>query len=175
MKRVVLSVGSAQGTVFAVLLTLFVLHFSFSTAVAQPDAVPPPSKVITKEAKTRLDKETDEKDRTVLALELMDSHLRNSEKFLEAQDYINLYAELGSFHYLLDNTLDYLLRRNTGSSKARSNLKRYEIGLRGFTPRLELIRRELPARFEPYVFKLGKSLRDTRSKAIEPLFGDTVI
>ncbi len=157
-------------------LLFLIFNFTFSIAAsAQPDSVPPPSKVIAKEEKARLEAETDEKDRTILALAYMDAHLKSAEKFFEAQDYFNLYVELGAFHYLLDNTLDYLYRRNTGSNKMRSNLKRYEIGLRGFAPRLELIRRELPPKYEPYVFKLVKHLRETRSKAIEPLFGDTVV
>lgn len=160
---------------FSFVFSLFAFHFSLSTASAQPESVPPPPKSITKQSKERLDLVTDEKSRTVLALELMELHLKNSEKLLETQDYSNLYLELGSFHFLMDNTLDFLLRRNTGSSKSRNNLKRYEIGLRGFTPRLELIRRELPPRYEPYVFNLGKSLRETRTKAIEPQFSDTVI
>jgi hypothetical protein len=71
----------------------------------------------------------------------------------------------------MDNTLDFLLRRDNGSSKIRNALKKYEIGLRGLAPRLELIRRDLPARFEPYVFRLIKNVRESRTKAIEPLFG----
>ncbi|MBK7934642.1 MAG: hypothetical protein IPK01_14465 [Acidobacteria bacterium] len=157
----------------SVLLSIF--HFSFSTVSAQPETVPPPSKIIAKEEKAKLESVTDEKDRTILALAFMDAHLKQAEKLFQTQDYYNLYVELGAFHYLMDNTLDYLLRRNNGSSRMRNNLKRYEIGLRGFAPRLELIRREVPPKYEPYIFKLLKNLRDARTSAIEPQFGDTVI
>lgn len=163
-----------RSAIFAFVLAS-IFHFSFSTVPGQPDSVPPPSKVIDKAEKARLDEVTDEKDHTILAIAYMDAHLKQAEKFMEARDYYNLYVELGAFHYLMDNTLDFLLRRNTGSNKMRSNLKRYEIALRGFTPRLELIRREVEPKYEPYIFKLLKYLRETRSKAIEPLFGNTVV
>ena len=71
----------------------------------------------------------------------------------------------------MDNTLDFLIRRDNGSGRIRDAFKRYEIGLRAFAPRLELIRRDLPSRFEPYVFRLIKNVRETRAKAIEPQFG----
>lgn len=164
----------SRSGLYAIVL-FFIVHFSFSAASAQPDSVPPPSKVIDKAEKAKLDEVTDEKDHTILALAYMDAHLKQAEKFFEARDYYNLYVELGAFHFLMDNTLDFLLRRNTGSNKMRSNLKRYEIALRGFAPRLELIRREVDTKYEPYIFKLLKYLRETRSKAIEPLFGDSVI
>jgi hypothetical protein len=56
-----------------------------------------------------------------------------------------------------------------------ANLKRFEIGLRKFTPRLELIRREVPLTHEFYVRSLLKQLREARTKATEPLFGETVL
>ena len=163
-----------QTSMFA-LCCLLTFAFCLGQAAAQPDSVPPPSKVIDKAEKAKLDEVTDEKDHTILALAYMDAHLKQAEKFFGAQDYYNLYVELGAFHYLMDNTLDFLLRRNTGSNKMRSNLKRYEIALRAFAPRLELIRREVETKYEPYILKLLKSLRETRTKAIEPLFGDTVV
>jgi len=166
---------SAQGFALGAFVLFSIFHFSLSNVTAQPDSVPPPTKVISKAEKEKLDAVTDEKDRTILALSLMDTHLKQAEKYFAAEDLANLYVELGAFHYHMDNTLDFLLRRNTGSNKMRSNLKRYEIGLRGFAPRLELIRREVQPNYEPYIFRLLKLLRDTRSKAIEPLFGDTVV
>ena len=169
-----LLVDGQQARTFA-LFCLLTFAFCLTDAAAQPDSVPPPSKVIDKAERAKLDEVTDEKDHTILALAYMDAHLKQAEKFFEAQDYYNLYVELGAFHYLMDNTLDFLLRRNTGSNKMRSNLKRYEIALRGFAPRLELIRREVEPKYEPYILKLLKSLRETRTKAIEPLFGDTVV
>ena len=50
-----------------------------------------------------------------------------------------------------------------------------EIGLREFPPRLEAIRRDLPLEYEDYVRRLIRYLRQARTIATEPLFGDTVL
>ena len=42
-------------------------------------------------------------------------------------------------------------------------------------PRLELIRRDMPERYEYYVRRLLKTVRDTRAKAVEPFFSSTVL
>jgi hypothetical protein len=47
--------------------------------------------------------------------------------------------------------------------------------LRSYTPRLELIRRDLPIKYEYYVRVLIKVLREARARAIDPLFDDTVL
>jgi hypothetical protein len=70
----------------------------------------------------------------------------------------------------MDNTLDFLNKSDKDSGRVLDNFKRFEIGLRGFTPRLELIRRDLPIRYEFYVRNLIKNLRAARARAIEPLF-----
>ena len=82
-----------------------------------------------------------------------------------------LMAERG----LLDNTLMFLTKGDKTSGKVLDNLKRFEIGLRGFMPRLEVIHRELPFRYEEYVRKLIAYVRNARTKALDPLFSDTVI
>lgn len=158
------------------ILVFCLLPFSFyiSPVSAQPeslDSVPPPARILPKEVKDKLLAETDEKKRVEYALALMDGFLRASENGITNETWESAFRELGSFHFVMDNTLDFLLRRDTGSGKIRNAFKKYEIGLRAFAPRLELIRRDLPSRFEPYVFRLIKNVRETRTKAIEPLFG----
>ncbi|MEK7855704.1 MAG: hypothetical protein AAB288_06415, partial [Acidobacteriota bacterium] len=59
--------------------------------------------------------------------------------------------------------------------KVLNNFKRLEIGLRQFRPRLELIRRGIPSEYEPYLRSLIQYVRDARAKAVEPLFGDSVV
>lgn len=138
------------------------------------DTVPPPSRVITKEERSKLEAEKDTKDRTKLALELMDARIKLAEAALDREDFDSVHRELGGFQFLMDDALDYLNRRNNDSGSIRNNFKRYEITIRTFTPRIELIRRELPLRYEPYVFKLLRYLRDARTKAIEPQFGEAL-
>jgi hypothetical protein len=47
--------------------------------------------------------------------------------------------------------------------------------LREQTGRLEVMRRAMPSRYAFYVQKLIRFVRDARTKAIEPLFGETVM
>ena len=173
-QRSVLSLRSERHLRAAFLL--FALFCSFSlTAFAQddsPDTVPPPSRVISKEERFKLEAEKNIKDRTRLALELMEARLKLAESALGLEDFDSVHRELGGFQFLMDDALDYLNRRNNDSGAIRNNFKRYEITIRAFTPRLELIRREVPTRYEPYLFKLLKYLRDARTKAIEPQFAD---
>ena len=158
----------------------FFCLLTFAICIGKTDAqpgdgasVPPPAKVIRKDVKEKLELETDVKRRTVLALALMETFLKQAEDNLSKEAFTEVYRELGSFHYLMDNTLAFLLFKDDGSGKTQNNLKRYEIGLRTFGPRLELIRRELPTDYEPYVGQLLKYLRESRSKAIDPMFGGT--
>ena len=70
--------------------------------------------------------------------------------------------------------MTFLTRRN-GMRGSFKNLKRFEMSLRKFVPRLELIRRETPDRYGYHVKQLVRSVRKARTKAIAPLFGDTVL
>ena len=171
--------GRSMRNILAVLFfSLFTFHFSLLTAAAQDDQqdlAPPPLKVISKDERSRLDIETDIKSRTKLALQMMNDRLAAAEKLDVNEDFEGVFRELGVFNGLMDNGLDYLLKRDTGSGKVLDNFKRLEIGLRGFGPRLETIRRDIPPRYEDYLRKLIKYVRDARSKAIDPQFADTVL
>ena len=150
----------------------------FSSPPAQEipkDAEPPPLKVISKEEREKLSKETKIKNRTRLSLELMNFRLQRAEQFNTKNQHKEMFKELGKFHALIDNALWFLKRNNTGKGAVLHNFKRLEIGLRAFLPRLELIRRELPLNFEYYVRTLIVNVRDARSKAVDPIFGNTVL
>lgn len=149
-----------------------------TTASAQdgsPDLAPPPLKIISQDERGRLDGQTDLKKRTQLVLELMTGRLTMAEKLGLSNDFDGVFRELGGFHGLMDNGLDYLQKRDTGRGKVLDNFKRIEIALRAFRPRIESIRRELPSRYEDYMITLLKYVRDARTKATEPLFADTVV
>ena len=139
-----------------------------------PDAAPPPVRAMTSSEKTQLDGQQGLKDRTKLALALMSSRLSKAEELNAKSEYKAMYDELGGFHALMDDTLEFL-ESAPRREKTLDNLKRFEMTLRGFAPRLGLLRREIPAEYDYYVRVLIKYLRDARSKAIEPLFGDTVV
>lgn len=162
---------------FSFLLLCLLIVVPFASAqdddVFDPDAAPPPAKVISKKERSQLAAEADLKDRTKLALALMNDRLTKAEALNEQGNFAEMYTELGGFHALMDETVAFLVK-NSGS-RGLSSLKKLEITLRQFAPRLGLIRRELPSEYDPYVRSLIRYLRDARSKAVEPMFGSTVM
>jgi len=139
-----------------------------------PDAAPPPVRAMNHSERTQLDTQQGLKERTKLALALMSSRLSKAEELNAKSDFAAMYNELGGFHALMDDTLAFL-ESTPKREKTLDNLKRFEMTLRGFAPRLALIRREAPQEYDHYVRVLLRYLRDARSKAIEPLFGNSVV
>lgn len=152
------------------------LNFSVKAQEEEPQNVaPPPVKIVSKDEKSALDGVNDVKNHTKLAIDLMEERLKKAEELSTQQTYNAMFIELGGFHALMDDTIKFLNRNDTGGKKILDNFKRFEIALRAFTPRIELIRRELPVRFEFYVRSLLKNIRDTRAKAVEPFFSDKIL
>ncbi len=152
--------------------------FASAEAAAQNNeipAAPPPLKMISDAERSRLDREKGVKGRTKRSLELMEVRLDNAEAAIRTEDFDKAFSELGVFHALVDDALGFLYDSDTDKRKVQFNFKRFEIGIRSFTPRLELIRREMPLTHETYVLSLIKQLRDARTRATEPLFGETVL
>lgn len=163
-------------TLFYFLPFAFCLAFSFQIgAQDEPKEVPPPLKVLSKEEKSALEAQTEVKKRTVLALDLMEARLLKAETSKTKEEFREMFDELGGFHALMDNTLNFLGKNNAGSGKVLNNYKRIELSLRKYINRLELIRRDLPFEYEPYTRRLVKYVREARTKAVEPLFGETVL
>jgi hypothetical protein len=156
---------------------LLAVAFAGRTAAQDdsPDSAPPPLKVVSREESAKLATKTDLKDRTKLSLELMNLRLTAAEKFSAGHDFESMYSQLGYFHALMDEALDYLADRDNGGGKVLDNYKRLELALRAMGPRIEVIRRELPLRYDPYVRKLMGYLRSVRAKATDSLFGDSVV
>jgi hypothetical protein len=158
---------------------LFTFAFCFpSIASAQPEepeVAPPPIRSISKEEKQQLEAESNVKKYTQLALSLMETRLKNAETLTTETNYREALNTLGGFQILLENTLGFLSRNNVENDKVQENLKKLELTLRGQTSRLEVVRRAMPSRYAFYVQKLIRIVRDARTKAIEPLFGETVV
>ena len=165
------------------ILSLCTLHLALCTlcVFAQPpvdepkDAEPPPLKLLSKSEKAQLDVATDVKDRTTLAITLMEARLKLAEDLNAKEAYADMFVEFGGFHALMDNTLNFLNRNDDGSRRVLNNFKKFEISLRGFVARIENIRRELPLKYEFYVRGLVKNVRDARTRAVEPLFDTTAV
>lgn len=170
-----------QITIFSLrsIILLLISHCLFSAASAQPDKpkdlVPPPLAVVSKDEKSRLDAESDVKKRTQLAIDLMDARLLKATELSTKNQYKESLEELGGFQSLLRNAFNFLKRNDNGSRKILNNYKRFEISLRGFMPKLEIIRRDMPVKYGYHVRALMKYVRDARADAVEPLFDDTVL
>lgn len=174
-----LSVAGCRKFFFVIgLFLLLTSHCLPLTAFAQDDekdAFPPPLKIVSKEEKRQLDAESDVTKRTKLALSLIEARLKAAETFYGREQYREMFDELGSFNALIDKTLDFLSRSNSGSGKVLNNYKKLDLSLRTYLPRIEIIRREVPSQYEFYVRNLAKSVRQARAKAVEPFFGETVV
>ena len=160
---------------FLLFLFLSFAVVSFGQGVIDDDLAPPPLKILSQDEKNRLASEPEVKRRTKLALELMDARLKQAETLDAAENYDEMFVQLGAFHGLIDNTLEFLNKSDKDSNKVITNFKRLEIGLRAFNPRLQMIHHDLPIRYEQYVRNLIRYLRTARARAIEPLFDDTVL
>jgi hypothetical protein len=140
--------------------------------VIPPDAAPPPLKLLSKSEKEQLASARDVKERTKLSLELMDGRVKVAEQYVPQERLEMVFRELGGFHALVDDALAYLSTSESTKKKTLDNFKRFELGLRTFTHRLELIRREMPPQREYYLRLLLREMREARAKAVEPLFGE---
>ena len=162
-----------------VCFSLFTIHYSLLPAASAQDdprdQAPPPVTVISKEELTRLATKTDIEGRTKLSIELMNARLLAAEKRGAAEDFDGVFSEFGVFIALMDDAFLFLKKRNNGGGKVLDNFKRIEINLRAMTPRIEVVRRELPPRYDDFVRKLSAYVREARAKATETLLGDTVI
>jgi hypothetical protein len=157
---------------FALCFVLALSTLNFGQDDIPPDAAPPPLKQLSKSEKDRLATAHEVKERTKLSLELMDARVKVAEQYLPQEQYEMVFRELGGFHALVLDALEYLADSESDKKKVLDNFKRFEMGLRTYTLRLELIRREMPPQREYYVRLLLREMRDARAKAVEPLFGD---
>jgi hypothetical protein len=168
-----------RANVLSSLLALFMLCVSFGTCRAQEppasDDAPPPLKQLSKDEKQLLVSETEVKARTSLALDLMNKRLENAETLNSKRQFEEMFKQLGGFSALMDDALKFLTNQDKGKARVLNNFKKLDIGLRAFMPRLETIRRDLPSPFEPYVRLLIKTISETREKALDPMFGNTVV
>jgi hypothetical protein len=160
-------------------ILLLVSHSLFSTANAQDDKpvdlVPPPLAIVSKGEKSQLEAENDAKKYTQLSIELMDARLIKAAELSSKNQYKESLDELGGFQALLRNAFNFLKRNDNGSKKILNNYKRFEISLRGFMPKLEIIRRDMPIKYGYHVRALMKFVREARANAVEPLFDDSVL
>lgn len=165
---------------FSFLFFTFSLLLCFSISAQPPaddrpeDLVPPPLNIISEDEQEKLEAEDKMKERTKLALEFMEARIIKSEELLKSEDYTESLNQLGYFQGIIIDTMKFL-KRNQNDKAVLKHYKKLEMSLRDFMPRLELIRREMPYKYGYHVKYMLFFVRDTRSKALNPLFDDTVL
>ena len=179
IKKVFPSVNKLEGCLIVLSFALIILAtpsitFAQKTEKIPDGVVPPPLNIISKDAKKQLNAQTKPKKRTKLALVFMNARLLKSQKLIEGKEFEKSLNQLGKFKAILQNTLQFL-KKNEKRRGSFKNFKRFEITLRRFLPKLELVRRKMPFRYGYHVSQLIKTVRKARSAAIDPLFDDTVI
>lgn len=167
--------SSVTAVLFAGLLVLCLNAPSSAQTDGGTDDFPPPLKTISKSEKKALESESDPKKRTMLSIELIEARLKKAETSSAQSAYRQMFFELGVLQGLIENSLAFLYQANRGTDKDFDNFKKFEMALRTFTPRVEILRRESPERYDRYLQSVLKQIRDARSKAVEPLFGDRVV
>jgi hypothetical protein len=165
--------------IFRFLFAVAVISLPAGIVSAQDDDLPefrPVPKIqITKDEKTALDGQRETKRYLKMALDLMEVRVKAAEDKAGEGDHDAMLADLGGFHALIDTALDYLFQNEFQRGKVIDSLKRYEIALRGFSPRIENLRRDAPDRYGSYILKLLKHIRENRAKAVDSFFGDAVV
>ncbi len=164
------------------MMTSAVLAFIVLTlalpASAQDDEFeynPSPKIVLTKEEKEVLGAEKDEKKYLKLALTFMETRLKSAESQIDSGEYDSMLQNIGGFHALMDATFEFLKTNDPRRGRVLETFKKFEIELRGYTPRIENIRREVPNKYGAYLIKLLKRVREIRAKSVDRFFGDGVV
>jgi DNA repair ATPase RecN len=168
--------STASNNRLLIIAILITVHCSLLTIYSQDE--PPTDLVIAPEISLSeseskiLNPEKNIKKRTQLSIETMEIRLKSAESFNQTPKFKEALAELGSYQALLEDSYKFLEMNNLKSDKVQNNFKKLELILKKHTSRLEIIRREMPYKFGWHVGKLMKLVREIRTKAIEPLFGE---
>lgn len=165
--------------------TIFVLAFACLPSVSaqsqqpQPQATPlpapPPLKLITKEERAQLDQTKDQKDRLKLTMDLAVAHLTRAEQLTMQTEYEKASEEVGTYHALIENSLEMLGTLKQDSGKTRDLYKRLEMALRAHGPRLTAMRRVTPLEFAVWIKRVEDFARDGRTEALNSFYGHTVL
>ncbi len=140
-----------------------------------PMSSPPPLKIILKQDRSQLEEARDAKARVRITVELAEAHLGNAEGRTTQNDYDGAAAELGKYHALLENVMNYLSLMSRDQTKTRDLYKRLELALRAQGPRLTAIRRITPLEYAVWVKEIEDFARKGRTDALNSFYGHTVM
>ena len=173
---------------FVIAAPLLLLAFVFMPAVyaqeSEPQATPqptpltapPPFKMIVKEESSALDAAAkDASKRLKLTIEFADGHLTRAEQHTSRENYEAASTEVGMYHALVENALQFLATFRRDTNKTRDLYKRLELALRADGPRLTAMRRTTPLEFAVWIKKVEDFARESRTEALNSFYGHTVV
>jgi len=140
-----------------------------------PLTAPPPFKMIVKEERAQIDLTRDLQKRLKLTIEFAGAHLTRAEQHTGRGDYEAASAEVGMYHALIENALEFLSTFKRDSNKTRDLYKRLELALRADGPRLTAMRRITPLEFAVWIKQVEDFARDGRTEALNSFYGHTVV
>lgn len=140
-----------------------------------PLTAPPPIKVITKDERAQIDQAGDSKGRLKLTIDLAVAHLTRAEDLTNQSNFDAAATEVGSYHALIEDALDFLATMKRDSNKTRDHYKRLELALRAHGPRLTTMRRTTPLEYAVWIKKVEEFAREGRTEALNSFYGHTVV
>ena len=141
-----------------------------------PLTAPPPFKMIVKEERAALDDAArDPQKRLKLTIEFAGGHLLSAEQHTARQNYEAASTEVGMYHALIENALQFLSTFKRDSNKTRDLYKRLELALRADGPRLTAMRRTTPLEFAVWIKQVEDFARQGRTEALNSFYGHTVV
>jgi hypothetical protein len=141
-----------------------------------PLTAPPPIKIITKEERAQIDQARgDAKQRLRVTIQLAGARLTRAEQQTAEGNYDQASAEVGSYHALIEDVLQFLSSIKRDNNKTRDLYKRLEIALRSDGPRLTTMRRTTPLEYAVWIKKVEEFARDSRTEALNSFYGHTVV
>jgi len=156
-----------------------------SDAAAQTDAsaqradepsAAPPLRYVPDEVRRQLDAEArDVKARTKLGLQLAEDRLARASSASDADRFEECTNELGVYEAIVSDTIRYVQTSGRTGNKLRDTFKRIELTLRSHVPRIETLRRGLPAAHAVYAKETIEFVRAQRDQALSAFYDDSII
>lgn len=161
----------------SLLLCVFITTARAQNAQPSPTPLtaPPPIRVITKEERSQIDQSDDAKQRVRTTIQLAGARLTRAEQHTAQGNYPEASTEVGSYHALMEDALEFLTTMKRDSNKTRDLYKRLEIALRSDGPRLTTMRRTTPLEYAVWIKKVEEFAREGRTEALNSFYGHTVV
>jgi hypothetical protein len=143
---------------------------------ADDPAAPPPLRYVPDDVRRQLDAESrDVKARTKLSLQFAEDRLTRAAAAVEADRFEEATNDLGIYEAIVADTIHFVQASGRTGNKLRDTFKRIELALRAHVPRIETLRRGLPAAHAVYAKATIEFIRAERDQALSAFYDDTVI